>query len=323
MNTDKPILQLMDEFLANHAIRENSRKKYRDNLHYFISWLTRNGDVTNPTKRDVIMFRDSLIKLGRTANTIDSYMAPVRLFLKYLAEIGVLQNLTAWDVPSPKRSKSHHKLHLKEEQVSALLSSIDRSTVTGQRDYAIINLMVRTGMRCVEVSRSDVKDLVIEDDGWIIYIQGKGYVDKHRALGLSDVVVDPIIEYIRDNNLQSDSPLFLNHANISQGTRITTLTISKIIKRYLRAIGIDSERITAHSLRHTAAVTALKMGADILDLRAMLGHQSVETTMIYQRSIEEERMRKGTTVRLLDNAFNTGKNNGKSRDFNDDKQPPG
>jgi len=323
MNTDKPILQLMDEFLANHAIRENSRKKYRDNLHYFINWITRNGDVINPTKADLIRFREYLIRIGRTANTIDSYMAPVRLFLKYLAEIGVLQNVTAWDVKSPKKSKSHHKLHLQEEQVNALLLSINRSTMTGLRDFAIINMMVRTGMRCVEVSRADVRDLIIEDDDWIIYIQGKGHVDKDRALGLSDMVVDPIKKYISENNLQEDSPLFLNHSNISNGTRITTLTISKIIKRYLRVIGVDSKRITAHSLRHTAAVTALKMGADILDVRAMLGHQSVETTMIYQRSIEEERMRKGTTVRLLDNAFNTGKNNSKNSNNMGNNQPPG
>ena len=66
---------------------------------------------------------------------------------------------------------------------------------------------------------------------------------------------------------------------------------------------IDSSKYTAHSLRHSAAITALKNGADLLAVMSMLGHSKVETTMIYQRAIEEERGRDGTSIRLMDDAF--------------------
>lgn len=302
MNSDKPILKLMDDFLACQDIRENSRKKYRDNLHVFIGWITKNiEDVRNIQKSDIIQYKEWLIKSGRTASTIDNYLAPVRQFFKYLAENDIHKNISV-GVRSPKR-EGYSKDYLRPAEANRLLASINRATNYGLRDHAIINLMLRTGMRCVEVSRANVRDLRIEDEHWVLYIQGKGRWAKDRALGVTPKIVDPIAEYIDANTLREDSPMFLNHSYVSRNTRITTLTISKIVKKYLRAIGINSIKVSAHSLRHTAAITALKSGADILAVKSMLGHRKVETTMIYQRAIEEERGRDGTAIRLMDNAY--------------------
>jgi integrase/recombinase XerC/integrase/recombinase XerD len=322
MNTDKPILELMDEFLANHDVRENSRKKHRDNLHFFIGWLTRNADVKDTKRSDIIRYKNYLLESGRSPSTVDNYLVSVRQFYNYLEETGVHDNI-AIGVHSPKRYYGYRKECLQPDQVARLLQSVNRSGIVGLRDYAIINLMVRTGMRCIEVARSDVRDLKIENGVWVIYIQGKGSWGKDRALGLTNKVVRPISEYIRENNLQECSPLFLNHAHASNGTRITTLTISKIVKRYLRQIGIDTRKISAHSLRHTAAISAIKAGATILDVQSMLGHRSVETTMIYQRSIEEERRREGTAVRFLDDAYNIRKKNDKNSEQQRTDQVPG
>lgn len=302
MNSEKPILQLMDEFLANQDIRENSRKKYRDNLHVFIGWATRNADVTNLQKSDIIRYKEWLSKSERAASTIDNYLAPIRQFFKYLAECDIHKNITI-GVRSPKKGSGYSKDYLKPEQVVKLLAIIDRSSVAGLRDYAIINLMVRTGVRCIEVSRANVKDLTLEEDRWLLYIQGKGRCAKDRALGVTTKIVSPIAEYIDAHMLRENSPMFLNHSYVSKNTSITSVTISKIVKRYLRLIGIDTIKISAHSLRHTAAITALKNGADLLAVMSMLGHSKVETTMIYQRAIEEERGRDGTAIRLMDDVY--------------------
>jgi len=163
-------------------------------------------------------------------------------------------------------------------------------------------------MRCVEVARANVRDLRQEENDkgkliWILHIQGKGRYSKDRAIGVTSKIVGPISEYIEEHMLQEDSPLFLNHSYISNNTRITEVTISKIVKQYLRAIGIDSKKMTAHSLRHTFAITAIKNGADRLSVQAALGHARVETTMTYQRAVEEERGREGTAIRLVDNVY--------------------
>lgn len=301
MNTDKPILELMEEFLMSQDIRANSRQKYRDCLKIFFTWITRYADIRNLTKQTIVAYKQYLIDSRRTPATIDNYLAPVRQFFRFLAEEDIHKNITI-GVKSPRRY-GYSKDHLIPEQVAELLRSIPRDSLVGKRDYAIINLMVRTGMRCVEIARADVRDLRKEQHGWVIYIQGKARWTKDRCLGITEKIVNPIIEYIEEAGLDESSPLFLNHAHISMHTRITTLTISKIVKRYLRSIGIDSRRITAHSLRHTAAITALQSGADILAVKSMLGHTNLETTMIYQRSIEAERTREGTAIRLMDSAY--------------------
>ena len=302
MNTDKPILQLMNEFLVNQDILENSRKKYRDNILVFIGWATINANVRDLQRSDIIRYKEWLGKSERAVSTIDNYLAPVRQFFKYLAECDIHKNITI-GVKSPKKGHGYSKDYLKPEQVGKLLSSINKETESGLRDYAIINLMVRTGMRCIEVSRANVKDLQLEEDRWMLYIQGKGRWSKDRALGITQKIVAPVASYIDAHALTENSPMFLNHSYVSRNTRITTVSISKIVKKYLRVIGIDTVKISAHSLRHTAAITALKNGADLLAVMSMLGHSKVETTMIYQRAIEEERGRDGTAIRLMDDAY--------------------
>jgi integrase/recombinase XerD len=315
MNSNKSILQLMDEFLSYQDVRENTRKKYRDSLHVFINWLTRNGDVINPVRQTIIAYKKSLIESGKASSTVDNYLVSVRQFFKYLEESGIHDNVAA-GVHSPKKYIGYRKGYLKPEEVNKLLSCINRNTLQGKRDYAIINLMVRTGMRCIEVARADIRDLTIEGNHWIIMIQGKGHWEKDRALGLSDKVVAPIKAYLNELGCITElSPLFCNHSYVSKDTRISTLTISKIIKKYLRLIGINDSKITAHSLRHTAAITALRNGASLSEVQHMLGHRSPNTTMIYLRAIEEELRREGTAVGRLDNAYEKGKKNSKLKQY--------
>lgn len=300
MNTDKPILTLVDDFLAGQDIKENSRRKYKDNLTVFVTWLTKNGDVRDPQRASILQYKGELMRSGRTPSTVDNYLAPVRQFFEYLQNEGIHNGIGR--VRSPKK-EGFSKGYLQPFQVTELLQSFNRNTIQGLRDYSIVNCMVRTGMRCIEVSRADVKDIKKENGNWVIYIQGKGRDAKDRVLGITDKIVNPITEYIETAELNNESPLFLNHAYVSNKTRITTLTISKVVKKHLRMIGLDSKKLTAHSLRHTAAITALKNGADILEVKSMLGHKRVETTMIYQRAIEEERGREGMGPRRLDDVF--------------------
>lgn len=301
MKTDIPILDLIDDFLINLDVRDNSRKKYHDALQYFIRYITINGDAKNITRKDILNYKKQLLDSKKAAMTVDNYLVPVRQFFKHLEETNITDNIAA-GIHVGKKYLGYRKDYLRPEEVNRLLASINRSTPSGMRNYAIINLMVRTGMRCIEVSRLDVRDLSTDNGKWIIHIQRKGHYEKDSALGLTLKVVAPIAEYITVNELSNDSPMFLNHAQNYHG-RITTLTISKVIKTQLRAIGIDNPRITAHSLRHTAAITALNSGATIYEVQQMLGHRSIETTQIYLRAIEAEKSLEGTAVRLLDGAY--------------------
>jgi integrase/recombinase XerD len=316
MRTDKPILQLMDEFLANQDIREASRKKYRENLQVFIGWLTRNcEDIKNPKRSEVIRYKQSLIDSKKAVTTIDAYMVPVRQFFKYLEEEKIYDDIAA-GIHSPKRYVGYRKSYLSAEQVNRFLASINRTTVTGKRDYAIINLMCNTGMRCVEVSRMDLIDVKPSKDGFIIELQGKGHINKDRYIHIPECLMFPIHNYLierSDLNGKNNPPMFINHSYCSNGTRFTQLSISKIIKRYLRAIDIDSKKLTAHSLRHTAAINAIKAGAKITDVQSMLGHRYSSSTDIYLRALEAETAQEGTAIRLLGDFYKGGNKKGKSK----------
>lgn len=309
MRSGRPILQLVEEFLANQDIMDNSRKKYRGNLRVFIVWITRNGDPRDIRRADIIRYKEHLIQSGKKAQTIDNYLTTVRQFFVWLEEVGECDNVAA-GIRSPRISREFRKNHLRPDQVNALLTSIETGTLHGSRDYAIINLMVRTGMRCIEVCRMNIADIDIEEGRYVVKIQGKGRHDKDRILGITNRVVEPILQYLDirdehadDGHMQEDMPVFCNHAAGSNFTRVTPEFLSKMIKTRMRGVSIDDAKITAHSLRHTAAVTALRAGATINDVQQMLGHTDIKTTSVYLLSIAAAEARKGTAVRLLDNQY--------------------
>jgi len=309
MNSNKSILQLMDSFLANQDIRETARKRYRENLHVFISWLTRNNeDIRNPRRSDIIAYKEHLIQSGKAATTIDAYLVPVRQFFKWLEEEQIYDNVAA-GVTSPKRYAGVRKEYLSGEQVNELLASINRTTIQGKRNYAIINLMCNTGVRCVEISRMDVVDVTpSKKGGYDIVIQGKGHIQKDRQINVPEDVWRPVRDYLASRN-DGGLWMFANHNGSIKG-RFTRLSVSKIIKHYLRKISIDSKKMTAHSLRHTAAINSLKAGANIMDVKGMLGHVNINTTNIYLRALEAESAEEGTAIRLLSDYYKgANKNN--------------
>lgn len=314
MKSDKPILELMDEFLANQDIRETARKRYRENLQMFISWLTRNcEDVKNPKRSEVIRYKEHLIQSRKAATTIDTYMVPVRKFFRWLEEEKIYDDIAA-GIHSPKRYQGFRKDYLRADKVNEMLRSINRSSVTGKRDYAIINLMVNTGMRCIEISRMDLCDIVPCRDGFRVMIQGKGHIAKDRSITIPEALMLPIHNYLieRDDlDGTNNPPMFINHSRNSKGKRFTRLSISKAIKKYLRLIKIDNKKITAHSLRHTAAINAIKAGASVVQVQSMLGHRNSMTTDIYLRALEAETAEEGTAIRLLGDYYKGAQKNNK------------
>jgi integrase/recombinase XerD len=317
MILDKPILELLDQFLADQVISELARKKYRENLHVFITWLTRNaGDVKSPKRSDIIQYRTWLIDSKKAATTVDAYMVPVRQLFRYLEESNLYENIAA-GVHSPRRYDGYRKSYLTREQVQQLLDIINTNRLTGKRDYAIINLMVNTGMRCIEISRLDLCDITPDKQGYRVAIQGKGRLYKDRSVHIPESMMFFIHHYLlerEDLTGKNNPPLFINHSHCSSG-RITPLTISKAIKRYLRAINIDSKKLTAHSLRHTAAINAIKAGAKITDVQSMLGHKYSSSTDIYLRALEAESAEEGTAVRLLNDYYHNGVKHNKNKQY--------
>jgi len=278
--------ELIERFYRFIDVRPQTVQTYRRALKPFFMYLGERG-ITRPSREDVISYRNT-IQGTLKASTVQSYMTSVRLFFRWLAQEGLYLNV-ADHVESVKLSRDHRKDCFNEGQVREILQGVDRSTETGSRNYAILALMTTAGLRCIEITRANVEDIRNTSKGPVLYIQGKGRDEKGEYVEISEPVRKAIVAYLSTRGrLDGKAPLFSSASDRNNGSRLTTRTVSGLVKDHLRRSGYDSERLTAHSLRHTAAMTYLKNGEKIEQVQQMLRHSDIRTTMIYLNHLKRE-----------------------------------
>lgn len=210
----------------------------------------------------------------------------VKLFFQWTEQEGLYPDI-AKHIKGAKLDRDHKKDYLTPKQVSKLLASIDREGREVLRDYAIIALMVTSGLRTVEVMRANIEDIRTVADFTALYIQGKGHEEKNTYVKLVEPVEDAIRVYLdRRGEEEPDAPLFASESDRNIGERMTTRSISRIVKNALRAAGFNSDRLTAHSLRHTTATLNLLNGGTVEETQQLLRHTNINTTMIYSHALE-------------------------------------
>lgn len=297
MNTEKGINQLVDDYTEAMDALKYIQKNTKFVLNKWVVWMVTNKiNITEPRRADIVKYKQYLIDKSYTPSTINRYLAPVRCFFRYLENNGIYSDIAS-GIKSPKDEREYIKDYLNPEQVIKLLSLIERNTLIGKRDYAMINLMFCTGLRRVEIHRLKVMDLMVNKD-YVLTIRRKGKVSTEQ-IKIDAEIFDPIHEYLVNRNpyKQSD-PLFANHSRHPHET-ISSKMISSIVKNYLKKLNVNTSRLTCHSLRHSAAINLLQSGKSIYDVRDLLGHKSVETTQIYLRAIESIRKYNNNSSSLL------------------------
>ena len=270
---------LLDSFTRFLDASPQSVRTYSRAVKQFLRYLSLNG-ITQPTREDVIGFRESL-KESHKPSTIQNYVIAVRLFFQWTETAGIYPNI-AQHVKGAKISRSHKKDYLTSSQLQNVLSQIDRSTEQGRRDYAIAAVMITGGLRDVEISRANVEDLRSLGDNVVLYLQGKGRDERQDFVIVPAEVENAIRASLADRkDINGKSPLFISLSNNSKGQRISTRSVSGTIKTALKRAGFSSERLTAHSLRHSAITLAVLGGNDIQSVQQFARHADVSTTMIY------------------------------------------
>lgn len=257
---------------------------YTRAIKQFISYLGSHG-ITQPTRADILAYREHLVETHK-ATTVRAYMAAVKLFFRWLSVEGLYGNV-ADHVKSVKIEQGHKKDYLTSKQVKRLLEGIDRSTLKGKRDYALLLLMVSAGLRTVEASRACVEDLRTVADYSVLYVQGKGRSEKAEYVKVPEVTEVALREYLAARG-SNTGPLFSSLSNNAKGGTepMDTRSISRVAKERLLEAGFNSDRLTAHSLRHTAATLSLLNGASVPETMQMLRHKNISTTMIYNHALE-------------------------------------
>jgi len=277
--------EVVQKYIDLLDVKPKSRDTYQKALKQFMLFLESNA-ITQPTRADILKYKAYLMD-NYKACTVSSYMTAVKGFFAFLEAEKIYPNI-ANGIKGAKYKKGFRKDALTVDQARRLLNGIDTATIEGLRNYALINLLLNTGLRTIEAARASIGDIRQEGGEALLYIQGKNSdKDTVEFAVLTDSTLYPIQKYLKARSIiDPKAPLFASHSDRNEGNRITTRTISWIVKEALRAVGIDSERITAHSLRHTAVTLSLLAGATIQEAQAMARHANVNTTMIYAHNID-------------------------------------
>lgn len=297
---------LVDKFLRSQDVKDSSRSLYQRTLKQFCNWMDRKGYTLLTLGRDkIIEYKADLFAQELSSLTVGSYLTVVRKFFEWLEAERIYPNI-AKGIKISGRYKGFKKDPLSLDQVKSLLTTFDTSDEQGMRDFAIVNLLLRCGLRTIEVSRANVSDIGQKNGEPILYVQGKGKDSKDNFVLLTPKVYDPLIAYLNARGeTKPNDPLFVSYSKNSYGSRLTTRSISQIAKDSILRIldPIEAKRITAHSFRHTAGVNVLRAGGDLYATQLFMRHEDPATTQIYLRTVEEEIRFKSAPERLLDGIF--------------------
>lgn len=273
---------VLDEFIATLDATPTTKETYKKGVSNFIKWCEDN-EVSEVSKLTLIQYKDFL-RENYEATSISMYITSLKKLYKYLESKGI-KNLAS-DLKGAKHSKGFKKDTLTIEQCKDLLKSIDKSTNEGIRNYALIQLLITTGLRTIEIERANIEDIRTIGSQAVLYIQGKGRDDKSEYVKLTYETLKALNEYLATRkDKDPKQALFISYSDKSNGKGLKTRSIRYIIKQAFRNIGIDSDKITAHSLRHTAITLSLIGGATIQEAQQLARHTNINTTMIYAHNL--------------------------------------
>jgi len=179
-----------------------------------------------------------------------------------------------------KRAQKKLIGYLHQEEILSILSKVDLKKKDGMRDYAILNLLLDSGARASEIA--DLQLDYVDYQNKTIALLGKG--NRYRQVSLWPKTVDLLKRYIERHRRQPrfghDHHLFINQ----RGEHFTRHGIYRICRKYLQAV-LPKKRLAVlnpvHSFRHSCAMNMLGNGASITEIRNRLGHENINSTMVY------------------------------------------
>ena len=282
-------LSLTDRFISAQDVLPSSRATYKREMGQYALWLNKTGRMERLAelkREDILAYKDSLSQRKKSSYTVSGYVVAVRSFYGWLESERIFPNV-ARGVKGNEKPSGFRKDTLSPDQLRKVLELMDQTSLEGQRDYALFNLLARTGLRTIEASKATLEDLRIMEGQRVLYIQGKGKQAKDEFVLLTEEAYLPLKAYISSRGqLQDSDPLFSSHSDRNSGQALTTRSLSRIVKEALKKAGLDDRKLTAHSLRHTAITLSIQGGASLHQAQAMARHKDPRTTQIYFHNLD-------------------------------------
>jgi site-specific recombinase XerD len=229
------------------------------------------------------VIRQFIVTEGKhySRQTMQRHCSTLRGFLEYLYSSNKIRAPFSTMIIMPKIYR-HEKCprFLKDDEIRAMLSSVDRNTAIGKRDFAILLILSNYGLRGIEIARLRLDD--IEWRSQKIYIRRRK-ADNNSVYPLTPSVANAIVAYLKESrrNNSVHRQLFLNH--MAPFRPITTIVVRDVVQKHLRLAGLDTEGRGAHALRYSCAQRLFEEEFSIKVIGDYLGHRSLDTTQRYMK----------------------------------------
>jgi len=298
--------RFLEYIRVEKGLSANTIAAYRSDLATFTLWARQRGiNTVAQVKRARLLEYRRALTLGepagpasgsrrvrtsvvRSARSVRRAQATLRALFRFLRSEGWIRDNPTEGIDTLRVERRLPRA-LNVEEVDRLLRTPDRTTPTGMRDAAMIELLYATGIRVSELVTLEPASLNLEAG----YLVCRGKRSKERVVPVSGDAAKTVREYlgrarqsILTRSSRTDAHLFVT----SRGARLTRQAFWKNLKRYGTEAGIERERLSPHVLRHSFATHLLEHGADLRSVQKMLGHADISTTQIYTH-VNRERLK--------------------------------
>lgn len=278
--------EMINGYLLELDVRPDTKRTYNWLLRKFFIWTSDRRLVPSQlSRKDIIEYKNWMIRKGFSPFTINRYMAAVRSFFKWMDANGRHNNITI-GVRRMKLPFGQQREIFTTTEWKQFLAQINRKTRSGMRDYAMFQLLIYTGLRSNEMRMIDVEDYYTSRGHRLMKVLAKGRRMKDTIIPIEPILADIIDQYLERMKLRAGHPLFPSWSPSNKYGHLASTGLSKLFKGYLAKAGLDPDKFTIHSIRHSAAAWIMNAGGSVFDIQRFLRHSNPNTTMIYLKSLK-------------------------------------
>lgn len=282
---------LIDEFIDQlwlaDGLSKNTLAAYRTDLNLFSAWLAehRHGELARFDAAAITAYlaAQQARPGGYKPSSQRRLLSTLRRFAQWRIAQGQLDHDPLAHIAPPMAAPRFPKT-LSEAQVEALLAAPDTNTALGQRDKAMLELLYATGLRVSELTGIRLFEVSLTD--LVVRVMGKG--SKERLVPMGQVAADWLRRFVAEGRAEPLAGRTADAVFVTrQGEPMTRQMFWNLVKKYALAVGIPSQRISPHVLRHAFATHLLNHGADLRVVQLLLGHADISTTQVYTHVARE------------------------------------
>ena len=278
------------ECLRREDVSAATVRGYHYDLRHFLVWheAVQGGAtvIERLTEFGLIAYRQAMIAAGNRPTTVNRRLDALRRLCRWAQGTGVMAADIARDLRRIRLPRNRQPLGLLDAEVHAVLRAAGVSTHgLARRNYALVQLMLQTGLRVGEVAALRIADISLHDRSGCVHVRhGKGLKD--REVPLNATARRAMKQYLEERpGAIASEPLFLS----GRDSALPVRSIQAVIASLARRARLSRIPVSAHTLRHTFALAYLRDNpGKLVELANLLGHDSLDTTALYTRSSRDD-----------------------------------